>query len=89
MLNRGTIHTESGNRTTYRDATGKAVGTAASSGSGTTYRDAYAQFMLAECYRSGSGVTQNLNVAAKWYRKAAEQGCASAIKALKALGETE
>lgn len=35
---------------------------------------ATAQFDLASCYEAGQGVPQDLDVAAQWYRKAAQQG---------------
>lgn len=33
-----------------------------------------AQYMLGQCYSSGSGVERNNEEAAKWYQKAAENG---------------
>jgi uncharacterized protein len=40
--------------------------------------NAEAQLKLAELYRTGKGAAQNVEEAAKWYRKAAEQGVAEA-----------
>ena len=40
--------------------------------------DASAQNELGICYAKGKGVTEDLNEAIKWYRKAAEQGHAEA-----------
>jgi uncharacterized protein len=40
--------------------------------------NAAAQVKLADLYRTGKDVTQNLQDAAKWYRKAADQGVAEA-----------
>lgn len=39
---------------------------------------AYAQYFLGRMFAAGQGVDQNTEVAAKWYRKAAEQGVADA-----------
>ena len=39
-----------------------------------TNKHAYAQYFLARMYEQGEGVAQDRKVAAKWYRKAAEQG---------------
>ena len=41
------------------------------------------------CYESGMGVPQDNNEAIKWYRKAAAQGDASAIKALQELADSD
>ena len=35
--------------------------------------DTASEVLLGECYASGKGVTRNLNLAAKWYRKAADK----------------
>ena len=43
--------------------------------------------MLGDCYEKGYGVPQSYSEAVNWYRKAAEQGYAKAIEALKRLGE--
>ena len=40
--------------------------------------DPYAQRFLGEMYAKGQGVEQNLELAAKWYRSAAEHGVATA-----------
>jgi len=40
--------------------------------------DASAQFQLGQAYRGGNGVPQNVEVAYKWIRKAADQGNAAA-----------
>ncbi len=45
----------------------------------------YSQFNLALCYVNGDGVPQDKVEAAKWYRKAAEQGYGPAEDALKEL----
>lgn len=34
--------------------------------------DAVAQFQLAECYKNGEGVEEDLDLAVKWYDKAAK-----------------
>ncbi|MBF0463302.1 MAG: sel1 repeat family protein [Magnetococcales bacterium] len=47
--------------------------------------DAKSQFELGKLYKSGQGVRQDDNEAARWYRKAAAQGLASAKEALEAL----
>ena len=47
--------------------------------------DADAQFNLGYLYESGRGVSQDYNEAAKWYRKAAEQGHEKAIRNLQLL----
>ena len=47
--------------------------------------DVDAQFNLGWCYYMGEGVPQDKAEAAKWYRKAAEQGDVAAIVALEAL----
>ena len=47
--------------------------------------DAMAQFSLGVCYQNGWGVGKDTDEAAKWYRKAAEQGYALAREALKEL----
>ena len=39
-----------------------------------TNNHAYAQYFLARMYEQGEGVAQDRKIAAKWYRKAAEQG---------------
>lgn len=39
---------------------------------------AYAQYFVGRMYASGQGVEQNMETAAKWYRKAAELGVADA-----------
>ncbi len=39
-----------------------------------TNNHAYAQYFLARMYERGEGVPQDRKAAAKWYRKAAEQG---------------
>ena len=45
-------------------------------------RNANAQFTLASCYLTGDGVAKDINEAANWYRKAAEQNIAGAQFAL-------
>lgn len=47
----------------------------------------YAQYMLAEMYRTGDTVRKNRGEAIKWYAKAAEQGNDEAYKMLKTLME--
>ena len=47
-----------------------------------------AQYNLGVCYYNGDGVAQSYAEAVKWFRKAAEQGYAEAIEALRLLGET-
>ena len=44
------------------------------------------EFNLGICYKTGNGVTQSYSEAAKWYRKAADQGHAKAQDALTRLG---
>ena len=39
---------------------------------------AYAQYFLARMYETGQGVTEDMKIAAKWYRKAAQQGIGDA-----------
>ena len=51
--------------------------------------DVDAQFTLGWCYYMGEGVEENVSEAAKWYRKAAEQGHAAAKDALKRLENAE
>lgn len=36
---------------------------------------ALAQFQIAECYRLGLGVIQDMELAAQWFQKSAERGC--------------
>lgn len=43
-----------------------------------TSNHAFAQYFLARMYAAGQGVEPNPQTAAKWYRKAAEQGVADA-----------
>ena len=43
-----------------------------------TSNHAYAQYFLARMYETGQGVTEDSKIAAKWYRKAAEQGIGDA-----------
>ena len=45
----------------------------------------YAQFCLGICYEDGNGVTQDFVQATYWYKKAADQGIASAQTALNRL----
>jgi TPR repeat protein len=45
----------------------------------------YAQYCVGASYRDGKGVTQDYKEAAKWFRKAAEKGDASAKEALEKL----
>ena len=45
-----------------------------------------AQYGLGVCYATGQGVEQDYTQAVHWWRKAAEQGDAFAIEALKELG---
>jgi TPR repeat protein len=47
--------------------------------------DAEAQFELAEAYRTGNGIAENLAEAVRWYRAAAEQGHADAQNNLGAM----
>ena len=47
--------------------------------------DAEAQYLLAIQYDTGLGVEQDYQAAAKWYRKAANQGNADAKTMLKEL----
>lgn len=47
--------------------------------------DAYSQYSLGFCYENGQGVEQSLEDAAKWYRKAADQGFKDAMERLKTL----
>jgi hypothetical protein len=47
--------------------------------------DTAAQVLLGDCYASGKGVTRDLNLAAEWYRKAAEKGDIGAELHLAAL----
>ena len=47
--------------------------------------DAESQYQLALCYRNGEGVEQSNEEAAKWYRKAADQGNSDAQEALTEL----
>ena len=46
---------------------------------------AEAQFRYAEMLRDGRGVEKNMKEAVKWYRRAAEQECESALKALREI----
>jgi predicted aspartyl protease len=50
--------------------------------------DAIAEFNLGVIYQGGEGVPKDAEVAARWYRKAAEQGDASAQKRLDRLTES-
>ena len=43
-----------------------------------TSEHAYAQYFLARMYAAGQGVDQDFDVAAEWYRKAAEKGVGDA-----------
>ena len=47
---------------------------------------AKAQINLGVCYELGTGVPKDVDLAAQWYRKAADQGNQSAIEALKKMG---
>lgn len=47
---------------------------------------AIAQFLVGECYLSGTGVTKDYIQAVKWLEKAASQGNKDAIQRLKKLG---
>ena len=47
--------------------------------------NAKAQYSLGWCYANGKGVKKDHSKAAKWWRKAAEQGFAPAAEALKKL----
>ena len=47
--------------------------------------DAEAQYRLGRMYDDGTGVGQSSAMAARWYRKAAEQGQKTAIKRLQNL----
>jgi len=49
--------------------------------------DANAQCELGVCYDFGRGVEKNSRKAVSWYKKAAEQGCTGAKKALLKLRE--
>ena len=53
-----------------------------------TSRHAYAQYFLARMYERGEGVAQDVKVAAKWYRKAAEGGVTDAQFRLAAMYES-
>ena len=48
--------------------------------------DPDSQYLLAELYENGDGVTRDLDEAAKWYRLAAERGDTDAKAALERLG---
>lgn len=48
----------------------------------TTTDDINAQYQLAQCYAQGKGVTQNLQIAIKWYISSAEKGHLEANKIL-------
>ena len=50
--------------------------------------DADAQNNLGCMYEQGRGVTQDAQETVRWFKKAAEQGQADAIKALRRLGNT-
>lgn len=50
--------------------------------------DAIAQYNLGVCYDTGEGVAQDKAEAAKWFRKAAEQGDETAQSVLRAGGPT-
>jgi hypothetical protein len=52
-----------------------------------TNNHAYAQYFLARMYERGEGVTKDPKLAAKWYRKAAEQGVNDAQFRLAAMYE--
>lgn len=45
-----------------------------------------AQYNLGLCYETGRGVEQDIDEAAEWYEKAAEQGNVKAQAALERLG---
>ena len=49
--------------------------------------DVRAQYLLGGRYAKGEGVAKDMAEAAKWYRKAAEQGFEPAQKALKQIGK--
>lgn len=49
--------------------------------------NAQAQYNLGYMYESGNGITKNNYLAIYWYNEAAKQGDASAIAALKKLGQ--
>lgn len=49
---------------------------------------AYAQYFLARMYAAGQGVDQDFEIAARWYRKAAEKGVGDAQYRLGHLYET-
>ena len=51
--------------------------------------DATAQFNLGRCYYNGEGVAMDRSEAARWFRKAAEQGYLPAQEALKILQAPE
>jgi TPR repeat protein len=48
--------------------------------------DPVAQFNLAELYRRGLGVRQDLLQSVRWFRMAAAQGHLAAVKTLKKMG---
>ena len=50
-----------------------------------TAGDTASQVLLGDCYASGKGVTRDLNLAAEWYRKAADKGDISGEVHLAAL----
>ena len=48
--------------------------------------NAVAQYDLGRCYANDYGISQDYAEDVQWYRKAAEQGHAKAIQALKEIG---